>query len=143
GLNPDRVMPLKYVPTQEEHRFYFKVADIYLDAYPYNGGSQTLEALWCELPVVTYCGEQSFARMGYSLLSTLGITDCIAHSWEEYIEWAVRLATDRDLYQKIKHRLWEAKQPETLSPLWNPKQFARDMYNILQELYQNAVSESS
>ncbi|PLS67587.1 MAG: hypothetical protein CV045_12775, partial [Cyanobacteria bacterium M5B4] len=34
GLNPDRVMPLKYVPTQEEHRFYFKVADIYLDAYP-------------------------------------------------------------------------------------------------------------
>ncbi|MCS6958808.1 MAG: hypothetical protein RMK91_02020 [Pseudanabaenaceae cyanobacterium SKYGB_i_bin29] len=139
GVSTDRLIPMQYASTQEEHRFYFKVADIYLDAYPYNGGSQTLEALWCELPVVTLCGQQSFARMGYSLLSTLGITDGIAHSWEEYVEWAVRLATDKELYQKIKHRLWEAKQPATLSPLWNPKQFARDMYNILQDLYTQEV----
>ena len=137
-VNPDRIISIPYAKNQNEHRFYFKVADIYLDAYPYNGGSQTLEALWCDLPVVTYCGEQSFARMGYSLLSTAGITEGIAHSWEEYIEWAVRLATDRDLRLSIKERLAKGKDPDNLCPLWNPKQFARDMYNILQELYEQA-----
>jgi len=138
GVDSNRVIPIKYAPSNEDHRFYFKMADIYLDAYPYNGGSQTLEALWCDLPVVTYCGEQSFARMGYSLLSTAGITEGIAHSWEEYIEWAVRLATDRDLRLSIKERLAKGKDPDHLCPLWNPKQFARDMYNILQELYEQA-----
>jgi predicted O-linked N-acetylglucosamine transferase (SPINDLY family) len=76
--------------------------------------------------------------MGYSLLSTAGITEGIAHSWEEYIEWAVRLATDHDLRLSIKERLAKGKDPDNLCPLWNPKQFARDMYNILQELYEQA-----
>jgi predicted O-linked N-acetylglucosamine transferase (SPINDLY family) len=76
--------------------------------------------------------------MGYSLLSTAGITEGIAHSWEEYIEWAVRLGTDRDLRLSIKERLAKGKDPDNLCPLWNPKQFARDMYNILQELYTQA-----
>jgi len=138
GVSHDRVIFIPLAETPEEHRFYFKVADVYLDAYPYNGGSQTVEALWCDLPVVTYCGEQSFARMGYSFLSTAGITEGIAHSWEEYIEWAVRLATDRDLRLSIKERLAKGKDPDHLCPLWNPKQFARDMYNILQELYEQA-----
>ncbi len=138
GFSADRIIYIERTPTTAEHRFYFKAADIYLDSYPYNGGSQTLEALWCDLPVVTYCGEQSFARMGYSLLSTAGITEGIAHSWEEYIDWAVRLATDHDLRLSIKERLAKGKNPDNLCPLWNPKQFARDMYNILQELYEQA-----
>jgi predicted O-linked N-acetylglucosamine transferase (SPINDLY family) len=138
GVDPGRLKLAPNIPDPEQHRLLLKMSDVYLDAYPYNGGSISLEAVWCNLPIVTYCGEQSFARMGYSLLSTAGITEGIAHSWEEYIEWAVRLGTDRDLRLSIKERLAKGKDPDHLCPLWNPKQFARDMYNILQELYEQA-----
>jgi protein O-GlcNAc transferase len=138
GVDPSRLKLAPNIPDPEQHRLLLKMSDVYLDAYPYNGGSISLEAVWCNLPIVTYCGEQSFARMGYSLLSTAGITEGIAHSWEEYIEWAVRLGTDRDLRLSIKERLAKGKDPDHLCPLWNPKQFARDMYNILQELYEQA-----
>jgi hypothetical protein len=138
GVDPSRLKLAPNIPDPEQHRLLLKMSDVYLDAYPYNGGSISLEAVWCNLPIVTYCGEQSFARMGYSLLSTAGITEGIAHSWEEYIEWAVRLGTDRDLRLSIKERLAKGKDPDNLCPLWNPKQFARDMYNILQELYEQA-----
>jgi len=86
------------------------------------------------LPVVTRRGDHSFARMGYSFLQALGINEGIAESWEEYISWAVQFGTDHDLRKSIKQKLIQSKDPDNLSPLWNPKKLAKDMYNLLQTL---------
>jgi protein O-GlcNAc transferase len=138
GINCDRVifMPLAY--SEEEHRTAYLLADVCLDSYPYNGGSQNLEALWFNLPVVTRVGEQSFARMGYSFLQTLGLEAGIAYNWEEYVEWGIKFGLEPELRQSVRSRLAQSKQPETLSPLWNPSQLARDMYSIFEELLAQA-----
>lgn len=120
--------------TEEEHRSLYSLADIFLDAYPYNGGSHNLEALWFNLPVVTRVGEQSFGRMGYSFLQTLGIRTGIAWSWEEYVEWGIQLGRDANLRNSVREQLIQSKQSEHLSPLWNPKKLAKDMYAILEKL---------
>ena len=72
--------------------------------------------------------------MGYSFLQTLGISAGIASSWSEYVDWGIKLGKDSELRQKIQQQLVKSKQPETLSPLWNPKKFAQDMYAILEKL---------
>lgn len=86
------------------------------------------------MPVVTRAGEQSFSRMGCSFLQALGINEGIARSWEEYVEWGVKLGIDTNLRSSIKDRLIQSKQLETLAPLWNPRKMASDMYNLFQEL---------
>jgi predicted O-linked N-acetylglucosamine transferase (SPINDLY family)/ADP-heptose:LPS heptosyltransferase/glycosyltransferase involved in cell wall biosynthesis len=134
NLNHDRIKFLPLTVTEEEHRGLYAIADILLDSFPYNGGSHTLEALWFDLPVVTRIGEQSFSRMGCSFLSTLGITDGIARTWDEYVEWGIRFGQDRSLRDAIKQRLIESKHPDRLSPLWNPDKLAKDMYGIFESI---------
>ncbi|WP_271254624.1 O-linked N-acetylglucosamine transferase, SPINDLY family protein [Pseudanabaena sp. Chao 1811] len=129
-----RIRFLPSYKTEEEHRSSYLIADIYLDSYPYNGGSHNLEALWFNLPVVTRCGEQSFARMGYSFLQSVSINEGVTYSWEEYVSEGVKLGLDSSLRNSIKEKLILSKHHETLAPLWNPKKLASDMYNLLQSI---------
>ncbi|WP_199245544.1 tetratricopeptide repeat protein [[Phormidium] sp. ETS-05] len=133
-VSAHRVKFLGITPTEEEHRTIYGIADVFLDSYPYNGGTHNLEALWFDLPVVTKVGEQFLARMGYSFLTTLGIAEGVAWSWEEYVEWGVKLGLDESLRHHLRERLRASKQPDNLAPLWNPRKFARDMYGIFEQL---------
>ncbi|HEY9835904.1 MAG TPA: hypothetical protein V6D27_03345, partial [Vampirovibrionales bacterium] len=108
-------------------------------SYPYNGGTHTLEALWFNLPLVTRVGELCLARMGYSFLNTLSIQSGIAWSWEEYIDWGIRLGQEVKVRQEIRHQLIRSKQPQHLSPLWNPAKFAQDMYGIFESLIKQGI----
>lgn len=134
NVSAHRVRFLGINPTEEEHRTIYSIADVFLDSYPYNGGTHNLEALWFDLPVVTKVGEQFLARMGYSFLTTLGITEGVAWSWDEYVEWGVKLGLDASLRHHLRERLRASKQPDHLAPLWNPRKFARDMYRIFEQL---------
>ncbi len=120
--------------TEEEHRTIYSLADILLDSYPYNGGTHTLEALWFNLPVVTYAGEQFLSRMGYSFLESLDIKLGVSWSWEEYIDWGVKLGQNSNLRQEFIDRLVKSKDSENLAPLWNPKKFAQDIYSMMVKL---------
>ncbi|HIK10511.1 MAG TPA: tetratricopeptide repeat protein [Oscillatoriaceae cyanobacterium M33_DOE_052] len=134
NVSAHRVRFLGINPTEEEHRTIYSIADVFLDSYPYNGGTHNLEALWFNLPVVTKVGEQFLARMGYSFLTTLGIAEGVAWSWDEYVEWGVKLGLDASLRHHLRERLRASKQPDNLAPLWNPRKFARDMYGIFEQL---------
>ena len=112
----------------------YQIADIFLDSYPYNGGTHNLEALWFNLPVVTHKGEQSFARMGYSFVQAIGINEGVANNWDEYIAWGVRYGLEPELRSSVRHYLIDSKDPANLAPLWNPQKLAQDMYNLFQNL---------
>lgn len=126
---------IKFLPartkTEEEHRSTYQLADVLLDSYPYNSCTHSLEAFWQNLPVVTIVGKQMFSRFGYSFFQTLGIQEGVAWNWEEYVEWGERFGKDRDLRESVRSHLQQSKQPETLSPLWNPRKFAQDLYDLL------------
>ncbi|WP_373537209.1 tetratricopeptide repeat protein [Microcoleus sp.] len=134
GVSKHRIKFLPRFATEEEHRIVYLLADVLLDSYPYNGGTHTLEALWFNLPVVTRTGEQFLSRMGYSFLQVLGMETGAAQSWAEYVDMGVKLGKDGDLRQAIKAHLMKSKDPANLSPLWNPKKFADDMYGVFEKL---------
>ncbi|WP_019502488.1 tetratricopeptide repeat protein [Pseudanabaena sp. PCC 6802] len=133
----NRIMFLPRSATEEEHRTTYAIADVSLDSYPYNGGTHNVEALWCHLPLVTRVGDRSFARMGLSFLNTLGISEGIARTWEDYVAWGVRFGLDPDLLQSVRAKLQQSKESDRLSPLWNPQKYAADLYTVLTELVQS------
>jgi predicted O-linked N-acetylglucosamine transferase (SPINDLY family) len=70
------------------------VSDVFLDTLSWSGGNTTLEAIACNLPVVTCPGEFMRGRHSYGILRMLGVTDTIANDEAEYIDIAVRLGLD-------------------------------------------------
>jgi predicted O-linked N-acetylglucosamine transferase (SPINDLY family) len=139
GVDPQRLKFLRDAPSESVHRGSLAIADVVLDTYPYNGATTTLETLWMGIPLVTRVGEQFAARNSYTMMVNAGISEGIAWSDEEYVEWGVRLGKDAALRQKIH---WDLMRSRQTAPLWNGKQFAREMENAYQqmwEIYQNSL----
>ncbi|TVU53834.1 MAG: O-linked N-acetylglucosamine transferase, SPINDLY family protein [Arthrospira sp. PLM2.Bin9] len=124
------------VALEETHRANLAIADVVLDSYPYNGATTTMETLWMGIPLVTRVGEQFAARNSYTMMMNAGITEGIAWTDEEYVEWGVRLGTDERLRQDIS---WQLHKSKRTAPLWNGKQFTRDMEKAYQEMWQRYI----
>jgi predicted O-linked N-acetylglucosamine transferase (SPINDLY family) len=131
GINEERIkmIPLYYT---ELYRANLGIADVILDTYPFNGGTTTLEALWMGIPVVTKVGRQWSSRNGYTLLTNAGIPEGIAWNDEEYIERGVRLGTDAGLREEVR---WKLRQSRRTSPLWNTRQFTRDLEDAYRQMW--------
>lgn len=133
GLSCDRLRFLPEVGSEAVHRANLGIADVVLDTYPYNGATTTLETLWMGIPIVTRVGEQFAARNSYTMMINAGITEGIAWTDEEYIDWGVRLGTDISLRQQVS---WKLKQSRQTATLWNAKQFTRDMENAYEKMWE-------
>jgi predicted O-linked N-acetylglucosamine transferase (SPINDLY family) len=137
GVTADRLRFLPRDPDEETHRANLAIADIILDTYPYNGTTTTLETLWMGIPLVTRAGQQFAARNSYTLLLNAGITEGIAWSDAEYIEWGVRLGRDANLRQQIALKLWRSRQT---APLWDGERFTRDLEHAYEQMWQQYMN---
>jgi predicted O-linked N-acetylglucosamine transferase (SPINDLY family) len=68
-----------------------QVADLFLDTFPYNGGTTASDVLWMGLPLLTLSGRSYISRMAGSLLTHVGLPDLITTSLAEYERMAVHL----------------------------------------------------
>jgi predicted O-linked N-acetylglucosamine transferase (SPINDLY family) len=132
GVDSDRLRFLPMDPNEFVHRANLQIADVILDTYPYNGATTTLEALWVGIPLVTRVGQQFAARNSYAFLMNTGVTEGIAWTDDEYVEWGIRLGCDEVLRQQVVGKLRRSRQT---SPLWNAKQFTRDMEDAYQQMW--------
>jgi predicted O-linked N-acetylglucosamine transferase (SPINDLY family) len=139
GVSVERLRFLPNVAGESTHRANLSIADIVLDTYPYNGATTTLETLWMGIPIVTRVGEQFVARNSYTMMRNAGITEGIAWTDDEYIEWGVRLGKDETLRQQVA---WKLRQSRHSAPLWNAKQFTREMEKAYQQMWQQYVEGS-
>jgi protein O-GlcNAc transferase len=107
--------------------------DIALDAFPYNGGTTTTEAIWQGVPVVAYWGDRWVSRTSATLLRSAGLDEWVAKDVESYVLLATQLASDFErLKTKRKHmreQLLESKVCDTVS-------FTRSMEKLYLEIWQ-------
>jgi predicted O-linked N-acetylglucosamine transferase (SPINDLY family) len=124
GVMRERVELLKMAPTTAEHLGLYSRMDVALDTFPYNGTTTTCEALWMGVPVVTLTGNRHSGRVGTSLLSQVGLSDCIAGTADDYIACAVRLASDKkkliELRGTLRHKM-------AASSLCDGRRFTRNL----------------
>ena len=139
GVDCSHLRFLPSVALEATHRANLGIADVVLDTYPYNGATTTLETLWMGIPLVTRVGQQFAARNSYTMMMNAGITEGIAWTDEEYVEWGVRLGKNEAMRQQIA---WKLRQSKQTAPLWNAKQFTREMENAYQQMWANYVEGS-
>jgi len=136
GVEIERLRFLPGVASEAAHRANLGIADIVLDTYPYNGATTTLETLWMGIPLVTRVGEQFAARNSYTMMVNAGITEGIAWTDAEYVEWGVRLGKEENLRQEVARKLKVSRQT---APLWNSKQFTREMEKAYVQMWQKYI----
>ncbi|QLE48141.1 O-linked N-acetylglucosamine transferase, SPINDLY family protein [Nostoc sp. C057] len=138
GVEYSRLRFLDLDPSESVHRANLAIADVVLDTYPYNGATTTLETLWMGIPLVSRVGQQFAARNSYTMMINAGITEGIAWTDEEYVEWGVRLGKDEALRQQVALKLKASRQT---APLWNGKQFTREMEKAYQQMWQRYIEK--
>jgi protein O-GlcNAc transferase len=93
GIEAERI---DFVGTKgvHEHLEVVSRVDIALDSFHYSGQTTTCASLWMGVPVVSLGGDCHASRVGYALLSRIGLSDWAATSLEEYIQIGVSKARD-------------------------------------------------
>jgi predicted O-linked N-acetylglucosamine transferase (SPINDLY family) len=133
GVECDRLKFLPLDSSEPEHRANLAMADVVLDTYPYNGATTTLETLWVGVPLVTKVGQQFSARNSYGMMMNVGVTEGIAWTDEEYLEWGIKFGTDENLRREVA---WKLRQSRKNAPLWNGEKFAREMEKAYQQMWE-------
>jgi predicted O-linked N-acetylglucosamine transferase (SPINDLY family) len=105
GIPMSRVELAPATSSHADHLATYNAIDVALDTTPYGGTTTTCEALWMGVPVISLRGDRHAARVGASLLNSLGHPEWVANSEAEYIEKAVRLASNRAVIASLRTRL--------------------------------------
>lgn len=131
GISEERVM----IEGGEPHPGFLDVynrIDIALDPHPYTGGLTTCEALWMGVPVVTLPGETFAGRHAASHLTNADLAEFIAQDEQDYINIAVKWASDLDELSKLRSGL---RDHVAKTPLVDGPRFAKNFDIALRHMW--------
>lgn len=117
-----------------DHMAAYNRVDIALDPFPHTGGVTTLEGLAMGVPVITLSWPTIVGRLSTSFLTTLGMTDWIATTPDQYVEIAVRKARDLPALNEVRQNL-RAKMRDSI--LGDAKAYA----NAVEQEYRHLWKE--
>jgi len=137
GVNPERIVFAKRLPSKSEHLARHKLADLVLDTRIFNGHTTTADALWAGLPVITLQGSHFASRVSASLLTAIGLPELITHNLDEYEKLAIRLASHPEQLQAIRQKLAQNRLTE---PLFDTSRFVRDLESAYKEMWMMFLS---
>jgi predicted O-linked N-acetylglucosamine transferase (SPINDLY family) len=113
GVDPARVEVLNKRPRYDYLKMHDEI-DIALDTFPFNGHTTVCDALWMGVPSIMLEGDSYASRFGGSTLLGTGLGEWIAHSTDEYVALAVKLATDRERLTELRRTLRERMRQSSL-----------------------------
>ena len=106
GIDTDRIA-MRGETNWAMHMAAFNDIDIALDTFPQSGGMTTLDGLLMGIPVVTLRWPTITGRSSASILTTLGLTDWIAETEDEYVALAVSKVRDIETLAALRSTLRE------------------------------------
>jgi len=85
---------IKFTPrtTHIEYKAKLRLADVFLDTFPYNCGSTSNDVINAGVPLVTISGKSLVSRMGGSILKHAKLESTICYASSEYVEKIITLA---------------------------------------------------
>ncbi len=140
GVNPERIVFAKRLPSSADHLARHRLADLFLDSLPYNAHTTASDALWAGLPVLTQIGNTFAGRVAASLLNAINLPELITETPEEYERLAIDLAMHSEKLAAIKRKLANNR---LTTPLFDTKLFTRHIeaaYNAMYERHQAGLA---
>jgi protein O-GlcNAc transferase len=132
GIDAERLVFAKRMPLPD-HLARHRVADLFLDALPYNAHTTASDALWAGLPVLTCLGDTFAGRVAASLLNAIGLPELITTTREAYEQMAIDLATHPKDLAVIRHKLTANRMT---TPLFDTKLFTKHIEAAYTAMYQ-------
>jgi len=133
GVADERVLLEGPAPHYEFLQTYDRI-DIALDAFPYNGGTTTTEAIWQGVPVIAFRGDRWVSRTSATLLENAGLGEWVADDAAGYVDIATQLAREPEklatMRRSMRDRLLKSAVCDTAS-------FARSMEDLYREIWES------
>ena len=104
GIDANRIIMQGSTPWHEHMQAYNQI-DITLDSFPHGGGVTTLEGLKMGVPVVTLRWPSMAGRASAAILTPLNLCDWIAETQDEYVEIAIKKASDLQALSDLRKQL--------------------------------------
>lgn len=140
GVAADRVELRGWSSGRDTHLSAYADVDIALDTFPYNGTTTTCEALWMGVPVVTLAGDVHMARVGATLLASVGLDALVAQTPNAYVDAAVNLAHDRERLAEMRR---DMRRRLLASPLLDHAGYTRRLEAAYRELWRAWCSRTA
>ena len=132
GLEGERLILLGPDASIEAHLGRYNEIDVALDCYPYHGTTTSCEAMWMGVPSIVLVGSAHVSRVGHSLATNVGLTEFLAHSKDQFVEIAGRVAGDLDHLSQIRQGMRDRMQQ---SPLMDTTGFCRDVEEAYRKMF--------
>ncbi|GEM_PF-1847354 len=107
GIDIGRLHLLESQPSRAPILGLLKLADIYLDSFPYSGAVSIIDPLLCGCPPVVLSGETARCRQSAALLREIDLDVMVTESRDDYVAVAVRLSSDVSLRDEISQAVEE------------------------------------
>ena len=139
-INSDRIIFANKLESSEDYLASYKLADLFLDTFPYNAHVTGCDALYSGLPILTLCGESFASRVGASLLNTLNMNELIAYSETEYVNKAYNLSINKKKITELKQEL---SNPLTISKLFNSNLYVEKIETAYIEILEGLKNKNA
>lgn len=137
GISAERLR-LEGQGSENHVGYFYPQIDIALDAFPFQGGVTSCEALWMGVPVLSLFRPQWRTRaLTASILTALGQPDWLTHSEAEYGQRALDWARDRDFLRTQRREL---RQRMLTSPLCDGPGAAQELEAAYRQVWQRACA---
>ena len=99
-----------------------RLMDVHLDPVWFGGGRTSFDLLNNGNIVITWPGPYQRGRVTGACLKSMGVNECTASDWDDYVDRAVAFANDPDLRRQTQKRI------EQTAPLMlNPNRFTEEL----------------
>jgi len=138
GIGEARLQLVPRLPFAEFLEAHSRV-DIALDSFPYNGTTTTCQTLWMGVPVVTLAGRNLVSRVGVTMLTSVGLEECVAENEEDYFRKVIALASHPARLQELRLGL---RNRMAASPLTDGARFARFLEDAYAKMWDHYCREA-
>lgn len=132
GLGREAFILASSLPSRADVKALERVADVYLDTFPFSGSISVIDPLELGMPVVVWEGKTHRSQAAAALLRELGVPELITQDEESYVRLSVKLATDLKYRALVRERIVEAmaRKPKFI----NPKAYAESLGSVLESM---------
>ena len=136
-INPDRIIFANRMSVSD-HLARHKLADLFVDTFPYSAHTTCSDSLWSGLPVVTLMGNSFASRVGGSLLKAVGLNDLITTTTAEYENLNLELANNPKKLMNIRKKL---ENNRFKMPLFDTKTYTKNLESSYTKIYERYHEE--
>jgi predicted O-linked N-acetylglucosamine transferase (SPINDLY family) len=100
-----------FIPWLNSSDFYalMQQSDVFLDPIGFSGFNTAMQAIDCDLPIITREGQFMRGRLASGILKRMGMSELITNTEEDYIALVVRLVEDKRYRQEMGKKIHENK----------------------------------